>query len=236
VSTLCLDFGNSRVKWGLRTADGWSAQGALTLAELDGLSIDAQRIVACNVAGTPGAEAAHRLAARLAAPLAWLRAEPAGAGVTNGYANPGQLGADRWAALIGARALHGGPCLVVMSGTATTVDVLDAAGHFRGGLILPGLDLMRTALAQNTAGLPLACGKLRDLPDNTDDAIASGCLMATLGAIERMFRPLADEPGALCLLSGGAADVLAPHLSLPLRRIDQLVLEGLAVWSAAATA
>jgi type III pantothenate kinase len=150
--------------------------------------------------------------------------------VINAYDDPARLGADRWAALIGARGWHAGPALVVMAGTATTIDVLDAAGRFRGGLILPGLDLMRQALARNTAGLPQASGTYRDLPTNTDDAIESGILMATLGAIERMAaracRPVSAD---FCvLLSGGAADLLAPHIELPLMRIDNLVLEGLA--------
>jgi type III pantothenate kinase len=115
-----------------------------------------------------------------------------------------------------------------MSGTATTVDVLDREGRFHGGLILPGLALMREALATRTADLPAMSGEYRELPRNTFDAIASGCLQATAGAIERLFRPFAGEPDALCLLSGGAAPTLVPHLALPLRTVDNLVLEGLA--------
>ena len=42
-----------------------------------------------------------------------------------------------------------------------------------------------------------------------------------------MFRPLAATPGACCLISGGAADALAPLLDIPLRRVENLVLEGL---------
>ena len=49
------------------------------------------------------------------------------------------------------------------------------------------------------------------------------------GAIERMFRQIATERGALCLLGGGAADSFAGLLDIPLRRIDNLVLCGLAV-------
>ena len=86
-------------------------------------------------------------------------------------------------------------CLVVCAGTATTIDRLDADGRFVGGVILPGFDLMRSALAGNTAQLPLAEGELRAVPTNTMDAIISGCLNAQLGAIERLFAPLADSPG-----------------------------------------
>jgi type III pantothenate kinase len=225
---LCLDCGNTRLKWGLRDGAGWAGQGVLSLARLDSLALRAERIVACNVAGEKAGAAIESLAARMAAPLHWVRAQAAYGGVTNGYEHPDQLGADRWAALIGARALHAGPALVVMSGTATTVDVLDADGVFRGGLILPGLTLMRESLAQGTADLPTTAGEFRPLPRNTFDAIASGCLNATLGAIERMFRQVADRPGALCLLAGGAAPTLAPHLAPPHRVVEDLVLEGLA--------
>ena len=149
--------------------------------------------------------------------------------MNNAYDNPGQLGADRWAALIGAHALHPGAAIVVMAGTATTIDALDGTGRFRGGLILPGLALMRTALARNTADLPHATGHYRSLPTNTDDAIVSGAIHATLGAIERMRATLGKD--TLCLLSGGAAGELAPHLELPQQQIDNLVLEGLAHFS-----
>lgn len=236
---LCVDCGNSRVKWGLRDGLHWAARGSLANSGLASLGAavaaardggpDVRRILACNVAG-PAAEAAvEGLAAALGGRPEWVVGEAERCGVRNGYARPGQLGADRWAALIGARSLHRGPCLVVCAGTATTVDVLLADGLFAGGLILPGLELMRRALARETAGLPLAAGSLVPLPRNTDDAIASGCLQATLGAVERMFAPLAAAGAdALCLLSGGAAAALAPHLRLPHEAVDDLVLEGLA--------
>ena len=155
-------------------------------------------------------------------PLATVRQ----CGVSNAYADPARLGADRWAALIGARALHAADCLVVMAGTATTIDVLTANGEFRGGLILPGERLMKHALAERTAGLPLSGGSVTDYPRDTGDAIETGCFFAQLGAIERMFSRLGTE--RLCLLSGGAAGRMAGHLSIPLRVVDNLVLEGLA--------
>ncbi len=236
---LCLDAGNTRLKWGLRTQDGWLAQGVLAHDAIASLAAQLPAtpdcIRACNVAGAAVAADIEALATALAVPLDWFRSSSAAAGVTNGYAAPTQLGADRWAALIGAHALHAGPALVVMAGTATTIDVLSAEGQFCGGLILPGLDLMRTALARNTAGLPEATGQFAPLPTNTDDAIVSGALQATLGAIERMAAPLCRPANAdFCvILSGGAADALAPHLVLPVRRVAHLVLEGLAasgVW------
>jgi len=224
---LCLDCGNTRLKWGLRDGGDWTGQGALSLAALEGLNVAADRVVACNVAGDRGRAAIDALGARLGIAVAWVKSRSRQCGVSNGYEHPEQLGADRWAALIGARALHPGPALVVMSGTATTVDLLDGDGNFQGGLILPGLALMRESLAAGAADLPAAAGEWRERPSNTFDAIASGAVEATAGAMERMFRRLAG-PDALCLLSGGAAPALAPRLGIPHRTVDNLVLEGLA--------
>ncbi len=184
------------------------------------------RIIACNVAGETVRRRIGALAASLGLPLDWLTSAATACGIRNAYDTPQQLGADRWAALIGARALHAGACVVVMAGTATTIDVLDQAGLFRGGLILPGLALMRSALARNTADLPHATGHYRVQPTNTDDAIVSGAIHATLGAIERMRDTLAED--ALCLLSGGAAAALSAHVRVPRRLVDNLALEGLA--------
>ncbi len=231
---LLLDAGNTRLKWGLWGAAGWHGQGAIALAALDELAGvlaaagPVRRVLGANVAG---AEVAVRLAGLLAARSLepeWIRPVESAFGVHNRYLDPSRLGADRWAALIGARALHGAAALVVTSGTATTADVLDGAGVFQGGVILPGLDLMRSSLARDTAQLPLADGRFEPLPRRTVDAIVSGCLHAQLGAIERMFRLVEAETGAVCLLNGGAAGSLAPLLDIPLRQVDNLVLEGLA--------
>jgi len=223
---------DTRIKWGVRDGNAWIAQGALPTGEaasLAGVSAGwpAARIVACNVAGDVVGEAISQALATRFPPLLWLRSSAAICGVRNGYAQPEQLGTDRWAALIGARGQVASACLVVCAGTATTVDWLDASGVFRGGLILPGVDLMRAALARNTAQLPLAEGEFCSAPRNTMDAIVSGCLHAQIGAIERMYSGLAGEPNAICLLTGGAAARLAPHLNIPFRLEENLILDGL---------
>ena len=227
---LCLDAGNTRLTWALFDADlKQQAGGALAYGELDGLELPAAELaVLANVAGPEvGARIEARLR-RLDLPLHRATSLANQCGVSNGYEQPAQLGVDRWAALIGARGRNRGPSLVVMAGTATTVDLLDAGGAFRGGLILPGLDLMRASLARNTAQLGPDAGEYRDLPRNTADAIMSGCLNAQAGAIERQFARIAGETHALCLLGGGAAPALAPLLTMPVLRADSLVLEGLA--------
>jgi type III pantothenate kinase len=150
-------------------------------------------------------------------------------GVTNGYRNPAQLGSDRWAALIGARALHGRrPVLVVCCGTATTVDLLTAQGRFAGGCIMPGVGTMLRSLHEKTAALPDADGVYTEYPIQTVDAIVSGCQHAQAGAVERIYDLYRrDHSDLLCLVSGGAAKALEPHLAIVFRYHDNLVLEGL---------
>ena len=236
---IAIDAGNTRIKWGVHDGAAWLEQGALPTGEVSRLAEvstgwpDDARVVACNVAGEAvGATISAALASRFGA-LRWLRSSAQCCGVRNGYEQPERLGADRWAALIGARAQTASACLVVCVGTATTVDWLAADGEFRGGLILPGVDLMRASLARNTAQLPLAEGEFRCAPRNTNDAIVSGCLHAQLGAIERMYAKLAAEPGARCLLTGGAAPSLVPHLKIPFLQVENLILDGLVRFGAA---
>lgn len=230
---VAIDAGNTRLKWGLHDGAGWADKGVLATSDAVWLSeaVDEwpahARIVVCNVAGPVVAKVISAKLAERHADIVWLQASAEACGVRNTYDCPEQLGADRWAALIGARAQRTGACLVVCAGTATTIDLLDASGEFSGGLILPGFDLMRAALARNTAQLPLAEGEFRATPRNTMDAIVSGCLHAQAGAIERMFSGIAGEPGALCILTGGGAARLAPHLNIPLQLTDNLILDGL---------
>ncbi|GHU16801.1 type III pantothenate kinase [Betaproteobacteria bacterium] len=233
---LCLDAGNSRLKWGIAHATGWHAQGALEwrrLAELGEILATAQATPhVALLASVADIERETALQDILAChypdlTLTRLSAAAAAAGVKNGYARPETLGIDRWCALIGARRLETRPCLVVTAGTATTIDSLDAAGNFVGGLILPGLNMMQTALAKGTARLPQTAGAYADFPRDTAAAIVSGCLEAHIGAIERAFHRLPNA--ACCFLSGGAAPQLEPLLNLPLRHAHGLVLEGVRV-------
>jgi type III pantothenate kinase len=229
---LAIDCGNTRLKWGLRDGAAWRKTGAVPLAELSGLESGWRRIAApdaiviCNVAGGAARKRIEKLLSRWRVAPVWVKPKRSECGVTNAYSDPGRLGADRWAALIGAWSLRRGPCLVVMAGTATTADILEGDGTFAGGAILPGLDLMRRSLADNTAGLPLAKGRFSEAPRNTADAIETGCLLAQAGAIERMLAGL--RGGASCVLSGGAAQAIAERLRAPVRIVDNLVLEGAA--------
>jgi type III pantothenate kinase len=235
---LLVDAGNTRVKWAI-AADGaapgeWIAQGAVLHAQLDRLrpawiGHPIGRAIISNVAG-----AAMRAELETLLPVAdaeWFVSQPLLAGLSNAYRNPGQLGSDRFAAALGARCLAPATALVVATcGTATTVDAVSAEGVFLGGMILPGLGLMLGSLARGTAQLPQVAGSeaIHDAPpvfaDNTHDAILSGCLSAQAGAIERAC---AAHGAELCIVSGGAANHIAPLLSVPHRMLDNVVLVGL---------
>lgn len=228
---LCIDSGNSRIKWGVHGEGRWLEGGIIGHADTDQLASltrrlpPATRIMLANVAGDAALARIRRALAACRDELHEVRSAPAAGGVVNLYADPASLGADRWCALLGARSLTSAPCVVVMAGTATTIDSLDGGGRFLGGFILPGFDLMRRALAQDTAALPLAAGTYSAWPRCTEDAITSGCVEAQAGAIERAVTRLGN--GAKCLLSGGAAGVIGEHLGFAHRRVDNLVLEGL---------
>jgi len=227
---LAVDCGNSRLKWGLHENGSWRRTGTVPVPDLARLEKSWKRfapdkVVVANVAGPSARKRLETIFARRSMVPAWVKAKRHECGVTNGYGQADQLGADRWAALIGAWSILRGPCLVVTAGTATTVDFLRGDGRFVGGAILPGLELMKRSLARNTAGLALARGRFSAEPRNTADAIETGCLLAQAGAIERAFATM--EHGAACVLAGGAARRIARHLSIPVRLVDNLVLEGL---------
>jgi len=221
---LLIDAGNTRIKWALVEAGGnsWQHSGVLPVEQASGLpqffagcfdklGMDPQnmQIWASNVAGEDIAQHIRNIGAGQRPRFIVAREEQCG--VRNGYASASQLGSDRWAALIAAWHLVRGECLVVNCGTATTIDTLSMQGEFLGGLILPGVGLMQRSLCDATAQLQPAQGKYAPFPQNTADALLSGAIQASCGAIERQHALLGNT-NAPVLLSGGAAGQIAPHL------------------------
>jgi len=232
---LAIDAGNSRIKWGVHEDGSWRAQGWLATARAARLarawaSLEApDSALAANVAGARVARAIVAASSRIGRRVRFIASAAAQCGVRNAYAEPRQLGPDRWAALIGARAIHAGPCVVVSAGTTLTVDALDAEGVFLGGMIVPGMELMRDALTRNTAALRPRAGRFAFFPARTADAIESGAINALAGAVERMLRFMreAGQVEALTVVSGGAAPLIARQLNGAVEVVDNLVLEGL---------
>lgn len=235
MNVLAIDAGNSRIKWGYADASGWLRRASLatTAAAEIGAAIDdlpaPASIVISNVAGARVRDALAAALAHLQVVPLWVRGREQQCGVKSGYADPAQLGSDRWAGLIAAWKLYGCACVVVNAGTTMTVDALSDDGVFLGGVIVPGLDLMQQALAQGTAQLKRAPGEFCFFPDNTADAIASGAINALAGTIERLYAYMTQtgQSTPQVLLSGGAAQVLQPRLNLRSVLVDNLVLDGL---------
>jgi len=245
---LAIDTGNTRLKWALYTAPRprarLLAQGAVFLETIDELADGPWKLLpppasmlGCVVAGDA---VRRRVAEQMEIPERWdlephwVVPSAHECGVHNGYDHPNRLGADRWVALVGARAhvLASGaprPALVVMVGTAVTVDALDAEGRFLGGLILPGFGLMLRALEMGTAGLRVPTGEVVDFATNTSDALMSGGASAIAGAVERQNRKLVALTGQepLRLMTGGAAVKLAPITDLDFQTVDTLIFDGL---------
>jgi len=245
MSFLAIDIGNTRLKWCLYASPqpgaAVLAQGAAFLETIDDLAESQWRslpvpgsLLGCNVAGDA---VRRRIEEQLElwdiAPR-WVVSTAHAGGVTNGYDHPGRLGADRFVSQIGA--LHHvrsrgveRPCLVVMVGTAVTVDALDAEGNFLGGLILPGHGIMLRALEGGTAGLRVPTGEVVQFPTNTSDGLTSGGTFAITGAIERMHRHLSRRCGAepLTLMTGGAGWKVGPSLEIEHELIESLIFDGL---------
>lgn len=231
-SSILIDAGNTRVKWAVVEETRWLSQGQADYADLSVLSSVLATGMRAYVASVTRDEHAARLKAcleRAGVVALWLASSPAFGDVENGYALPTQLGVDRWMALIGARQRTRAATLVVSAGTATTVDAMTDTGRFIGGIIVPGRALMRGALGLGTARVGTGHGLWRDFPRCTDDAVESGLVAALGGAIEAQYKRLAAQGTGTprCLVTGGDAGWLLPHLAVPAEHAPALVLEGI---------
>ena len=243
---LAIDVGNTRLKWALyesaRPHAALQAHGAEFLENIDKLADGAwagipapEKMLGCAVAADAVKRRVEEQMEELwDVPAHWVVASAAEAGLVNGYDHPTRLGADRWVAMIGAwhRALGQGkprPLVVVMVGTAVTVEAVDAHGRFLGGFILPGHGIMLRALESGTAGLHVPTGDVREFPTNTSDALTSGGTFAISGAIERMVQHVRRHCGAgpACFMTGGAGWKMAPHLSVTFELVESLIFDGL---------
>ena len=242
---LAIDVGNTRLKWALFDAPQPGAHllahGAEFLDHIDRLAEGPwatlpapERMLGCVVAGDA---VKRRVAEQMeiwdVSPQ-WVVPSNEEAGLVNGYDHPARLGADRWVAMIGARhrLLAQGPArplVLVMVGTAVTVEAIDTDGKFLGGLILPGHGIMLRALETGTAGLHVPTGEVRPFPSNTSDALTSGGTDAIAGAVERMYQHLKEHCGMepACMMTGGAGWKMAPSMTRPFELVEQLIFDGL---------
>jgi type III pantothenate kinase len=239
---LLIDIGNTRLKWATQHNGQWQSQAALAHQETDW-----ERLLRLQWQELPPPEkvviscvAAHTVVAvvTVLAQHLWPSIEivkpqsvAEGFGVKNAYQQPEKLGIDRWLGLIAARHFYQTPAWVIDCGTALTVDFIDKFGNHTGGVIAPGLSLMKKALTDNTAALPFSSQSYPlQLATDTRAGIFSGTLYAAVGLIEQLAAHQASP--AVLLLTGGDAEVIRPHLSCIAIVDPDLVLKGLAVIAA----
>ena len=128
-------------------------------------------------------------------------------GITVGVRKPSQVGADRLANAVAAKALFGAPVIVVDFGTGTTFDVVDRKGAYAGGAILPGLGISLRALHDFTAKIPLVKFERAKLAigRTTEEAVRSGIYHGAVGTTRELLLKIRKElgGGAPAIATGG---------------------------------
>jgi len=238
---LLADIGNTNLKWATLVSGRLGEMrvvrhhGGLPIdlhAAWEALPPPAQILVS-NVGGE-GIGAALRAAciSRWQREPRFVQPRSSSYGVTVAYAQPERLGVDRWLAVIAAHHQWAAPVLIVDAGTAVTYDLLLADGRHLGGLILPGIEMMREGLLKGTQ-IPGAEPEALVVPWATDTtaAIASGPVQALAALAERLYDRLATEARAVpeLVVTGGDAERVLSVLDRPARWEPSLVLQGLAL-------
>jgi type III pantothenate kinase len=239
---LLVDVGNTAIKWGLckagelvaadRFVHRNSSLGEQLTRNWTALQPPDEVFIA-TVAGEPLAEALS----------AWIQLQwsltprfasttDTACGVTNAYSVAADLGVDRWAALIGAHHHFRDAVCIVDCGTAITVDVLAANGHHLGGLILPGVELLKQVVQKDTAGVkPATQMQVANLLANkTGEGVHGGAVYMAVAAIDRIINDIVatlDQDIELVITGGDAATML-PLLARSAHHDPALVLKGLA--------
>lgn len=242
---LLLDIGNTAVKWAMTEAGTFTAQGHFVHRDTDLDRLAAQAwsalvppaaVVAVNVAGD---EVATVLGAYVTkawdCPIEFVEVKAADHGVTNAYPAPGDLGADRWVAMIAAHHQVEVAVCVFDCGTAITADLVAASGEHRGGLILPGIDMLVETLQANTAGiqLPDMAGMTGLLGHGTREGVTGGAERLLATAMDRIAADIqADSDEAVnFIVTGGDAERLLSHMNTTVQYEPLLVLQGLVIMS-----
>lgn len=242
---LVLDIGNTRIKWGYWQGGSLLWARSRTYGPDPGPQQLLQWLgdVDCTGGVFVGSVASDNLNGLLChwfeghcgcTPV-FLRSRAEQVGVVNGYADPQRLGVDRWAGIIAAHAEYEGDVCVIDCGSAITLDVVDGAGQHLGGLIMPGLQMMRRALVKEAAGIPDEQGDSVALADNTGDAVSGGCLRLVAAGLTQMLSEqgrITDGP-LRCVMTGGDGPVLGRHMHTDCTYDADLVLKGLALMAQA---
>ena len=234
-----LDVGNSRIKWRLLAADDLAVVNAGHVPgfeELQRVSELETMVTMARMCSVRGGEVNKKLEewvrAKFGVNLVQAAVTRSCGGVSNQYADVSRLGIDRWLAMLAAYRRADGACMVIDSGTAFTIDVLDAQGLHLGGYIIPGLKLMRSSLESSTA-IRLSdeySEYSEELGHSTDEAVFNGTVTALLATIKLQSDSLGKAGAVQTFFAGGDAELL--HRLAGLDRsevVTSLVFDGLDV-------
>ena len=237
------DIGNSRQKW--RAMNGavlgrvqrFDVRDVSALASFfgDQSHRGVTRVVVSHVGGAEQIERIEEHAHQAGLPEPEWVATPAGGqgpGLRVGYRSPGQLGVDRYLAMLGARDRYRGPLVVIDCGTAVTIDAVDHEGRHLGGAIFPGLRLMSASLAQGTTQVQVDWAATDAMYGrDTAECVGLGTLHAVAGGIESLVQTMGAglEGAPVRVLTGGDAELVEPLLKARYHSHPDLVLDGLAI-------
>lgn len=233
---LFIDIGNSRLKWAAWDGARWEAHGSVA-ADSDDLAGWIAALPRPDQVWLASVSAERQVASITEAcrdtwgvdPIR-LRTPVAACGVRCAYADPARLGIDRWLAVVAAFRETGGPAIVFDCGTAITVDAVARDGEHLGGLIIPGIQLMRRALYGSTAGIPdEGDGDVGLLARDTRSAVSGGSLYAAVAFMQHVTAELRTclGDGVRVLLTGGDAERLRALLTVDFELRPRLVMEGM---------
>ncbi len=243
---LLVDIGNARIKWATQDADNWKTGEPLQrqnrafkdIARPAWKDLEApERVIVSNVAGEEYRKSVQTwVKRRWKVTPEFLPVTEQQCGVSNAYSVPQRLGADRWANLLAVHAHYKGPAVVIDCGTAITIDAIAADGTHLGGLIVPGMDLMVSALTGHATGIQIEEADNQEislLGSSTEAAVSGGVLYTAIALVERVFMDLQGELGnrTNLLLTGGDATRILPLLGSRPEYVPDLVLKGLAVYA-----
>src|SRR4030042_599898 len=246
---LAIDIGNTTVAlgvfegkrllkdWGIRSVrEKTAAEYGLTLLELlrtSGLDPSAIRGTIISSVVPPLTPAFQALSQGLFG----VKALVVGPGLRTGmpilYENPGEVGADRVVASVGAFEKYGGPCIIVDFGTATTFDAITAKGEYLGGAIAPGIQISAEALYLRAAKPPRfdLANPERPIGKTTVASMQSGIYFGYIGLVNNIIAEISKEIGAepKIVVTGGFASQLGSGIKAPHHHQPHLVLEGLRI-------
>ena len=148
--------------------------------------------------------------------------------------NPREIGPDRIVDAVAAYEIYGGPVLVLVFGTATTYDLVEADGTFAVGITAPGIRISAKALWEDTAKLPeIEIKKPKSiLAKETISSMQAGLMYGQIGQTEYIVNQVKKETGYTDLkvvATGGLGRIIADETDSIQQYNSSLTLEGLRI-------